>query len=111
MAARLADGKYIIMTGAAVIHDSAMIKRCRQEYSGNVAHMAVIAGWHMIRRRRFARSGGAIVARRTVINDTRMIEPGTGKSGRIMAHRAILRGQDVADTLLGYRRRSIVAMA
>ena len=65
----------------------------------------------MVWRRSLSSGGRTIVTRSTVIRDTRMIEPGTGKSGRIMAHRAILCGRNVADTLLGYRRRSIVAMA
>lgn len=57
MAARFTYGKYIVMTGAAVIHDPCMIKGPGYKARGQVTHMAVIAGRHMIRRRRFA-SGG-----------------------------------------------------
>lgn len=57
MAARFTYGKYIVMTGAAVVHDPCMIKGPGYKARGQVTHMAVIAGRHMIRRRRFA-SGG-----------------------------------------------------
>ena len=73
------------MTGDAVTHDACMIKDPGYKARGYVAHMAVIAGWHMVRGRCFARSRGAIVARRTVIDDTGMIEPGAGKGRSVMA--------------------------
>jgi len=97
MAARFTYGKYIVMTGAAVTHDSAMIKRCGYKARGYVAHMAIFIGWHMVRWRCFAAGGCAIVARSTVINDAGVIEPGIGKIRCDMAHGAILpvRGQMV----------------
>ena len=78
------------MTGSAVIHDACMIKDPGYKARGYVAHMTVIAGWNMVRGRCFARGRGAIVARRTVINDALVIETGTGKGLGVMAHGAIL---------------------
>ena len=106
-----ADGERVIMTGAAVIHDANMIKGSRYKARGLVAHVAILGCWHMVWRRSFSSGGCTIVTRSTVIHDTRMIKPGTRKGRGVMAHRAILCGRNVADTLLGYRRRSIVAMA
>jgi len=91
MAGRLANREHVVMTGAAVIHDACMIKRCRYEARGDVAHIAIIVGRYMIRWWGFASGGYAIVARFTVANDALVIEPGTGKGRGDMTHGAILR--------------------
>ena len=106
-----ADGECVIMTGAAVIHDANMIKGSRYKARGLVAHVAILGCWHMVWRRSFSSRGCTIVTCNTVIHDTRMIKPGTRKGRGVMAHRAILVRGKMADTLLGYRRRSIVTMA
>lgn len=72
-------GKVTIVAGTAVIHDTCMIERCGYKASGYVAHMAIFIGWHMVRWRCFAAGGCAIVARRTVIKNAGVIEPGAGK--------------------------------
>ena len=79
------------MAGATVIHDANMIKGCRYKARGLVAVAAITVGWYMVRWRDFSSRGCTIVARRTVINNARMIEPGIGKSGRNMTHGTILR--------------------
>lgn len=42
------------------------------------------------------RGGIAIMAGRTIIHDTGMIEPGTGEGHGVMTHRAILRRGNMA---------------
>ena len=79
------------MAGAAVIHDANMIKGRRYKARGLVTHVTILGCRHMVRWRDFSSRGCTIVARRTVINNARMIEPGIGKSGRNMTHGTILR--------------------
>ena len=91
MVGRFTCGEVAIMTGAAVIHDARMVKRRRYKARGNVAHIAIIVGRHMIRWWGLASGGCAIVARCTVIYDALVIEPRTGESRGDMAHGTILR--------------------
>ena len=67
-----------------------MIKSRRYKARGDMAHIAIITGWHMVRRRGFAFCSGAIVARCTVINDAQVIKPGTSEGCGDVAHGAIL---------------------
>lgn len=101
MVARFALGKRAVMTGTAIIHDAGMVKSCRYKARGDMTHMAIIIGWHMVRRRRLAWGSCAIVARPTTINDTRVIKPGTDKGGGDMAYRAVLRRRQMILRLAG----------
>ena len=105
---RLADGKDIIVAGAAVIHDACVAERCRYEAGRHVAGITIFIRWHVVGRWGLSSCGGAIVARITIAGDTRMVESGTGEGRRDMAHRAILRRRKVPDRFTG-RRRAIVA--
>lgn len=95
MVSGLAFSEHAVMTGSAVIHDTCMVKGRRHKARGLVAVAAVIVGWHMVRRRHFSSGGYTIVARRTVVSDSLMIEPGVGKGRRNMAYRAILGSRNV----------------
>jgi len=79
MGQRFADGEHIVMTGAAIIHDACMIERCRFEAGGHVAVIAILVGRHVVRWRGLAPGCRTIVARITVVNDTRVIESGIRK--------------------------------
>jgi len=61
MAARFTYGKYIVMTGAAVIHDPCMIKGPGYKARGQVTHTAVTTRWHMVGGRRFSSCGCTVV--------------------------------------------------
>ena len=74
------------MTGSTVINDTNMIKGRRYKARGLVAVAAITVGWHMVRWRHFSSGGYTIVARRTVINDALVIEPGISKGRGNMAH-------------------------
>jgi len=82
------SGQHTIMTGPAVIHDSDMIKRCRQETRRQVALTAITVSRHM--EGGFSLCG-TTVARSTVIDDALVIEAGAGKDRGVVAHGAILR--------------------
>ena len=86
------SGQHTIMTGPAVIHDSDMIKRCRQETRGYVALAAITVGRDM-------ECGfpccGTTVTRSTVIQDTLVIKVGAGKGRGVVAHGAILRRRNM----------------
>ena len=100
------------MAGAAVIHDADMIKGRGYKARGLVAVAAIAIGWHMVRWRDFSSGGCTIVARRTVINDALVIEPGISKGRGNMAHRAIIGGRNMGGVDLGSFagcRNSIVA--
>ena len=68
-----------------------MIKRSRYKARSYVTHITIIVGRHMVRWRRLASGGIAIVASITVINDALVIKPGVGKVRGDMAYGAILR--------------------
>ena len=82
-----------VMTGGAVIHDAGMIEGSWQKARGYVIIAAVTVGRHV----EVVLAGGSntIMTGGTVIHDTLVLEPGVGKGGRGMAHRAILGGWDV----------------
>jgi len=58
----LTHGELTIMTGSTVIYDAGMIKGSRYKARGLVAHAAITAGWHMVRRWYFSSGGCTIVA-------------------------------------------------
>ena len=45
---RFALRRHAIMTTPAVIHDTRMIKECRQETAACVTFTAIAIGWHVI---------------------------------------------------------------
>ena len=55
-------GELTIMTGSTVIYDAGMIKGSRYKARGLVAHAAITAGWHMVRRWYFSSGRGTVVA-------------------------------------------------
>ena len=77
-----------IVTGCAVIHYARVTKGRRLKTGGLVAVDTIVVGRHM----EVVFSGGrnAVMAGRTVIDDTLVFKSGIGKGCRRMAHRAIL---------------------
>ena len=67
-----------------------MTKSSRYKARGLVAVTTITVGWYMIRWRRFASGGYAIMTGNTVIHDARVIIFGTNKGCGVMAHGAIL---------------------
>ena len=77
------------MTRCAVIRDAYMIKGCRYKARGLVTVTAIPVGRYMAWC--FACCDNAIMARRTVIHDARVIIFGTDKGSGVMAYGTIIR--------------------
>ncbi len=101
VAGRFTDREHIIVARAAIIYDTCMTKACRDKACGNVTNIAILIGRHMVRWRRLASGRGAVVARRTTIDNTRVIEMGAGEGGRNVAQGAILGGWQMICGLTG----------
>ena len=84
---------HAIVTFSATAGDARVVKFCPFKCFDIVANGAVFRRRNVVRR--FADSGGAVVARCALIDDANMIENGGSKRARYVTHTAILRGWDV----------------
>ena len=92
----LGCGKTGIVTRSTIIDDARVTKGRRLETGSLMAVPAITVGRHM--KIRFPGGGSAIVTRLAaiIVPDKLVIEPGTGKSRSVMAHRAVLGCRNVA---------------
>jgi len=97
MAGFLRRGKTGTVTGRAVIHDASVTKGRRLETGSLMTVPAISVGRYM--EIRFSGGSSAVVARLAgiIVTDKLVVEPGTGKSRSVMAHRAILGCRNVAN--------------
>lgn len=79
---RFPGGISTVMAGRAIIHDTLMVKRGRQETGGQVTLTAIRIGGYM--GEGFARGRRAVMTGRAVIDDTGVVKASTGKSSGVM---------------------------